>query len=48
MFTVKLEQIEERTEQRGGLEEKRKPKVKNIKQKKIKNTKQKYAQNRAR
>lgn len=37
MFTVKLEQIEERTEQRGGQEEKRKPKQ----TKKNKNTKPK-------
>jgi hypothetical protein len=31
IFTVKLEQIEERTEQRGGQEEKRKPKQKKVK-----------------
>jgi hypothetical protein len=31
IFTVKLEQIEERTEQRGGQEEKRKPKQKKAK-----------------
>jgi hypothetical protein len=44
IFTVKLEKIEERTEQRGGQEEKRKPKQK----KKIKILRKKYAQNRAR
>jgi hypothetical protein len=45
MFTVKLEQIKERTKQRGWQEEKRKLKVKF---KKKKNTKKKYTQNRAR